>query len=279
MSVKAFFSNWIVRNLIWAVIVVIALVVAATVCLNLFTQHGKEYIVPDFTNMTVTQAAKTAAAAGMRTEVTDSVYVRRMSHGAVYRQNPTAGSSVKKGRRIMLTINSVQPKKVAMPNLEGLSMRQARAELSSRGLSLGKLIYVEDIATNNVMRQLYGNREIAPGTMIASGTTIDLVLGLNPEQDKTFIPTVTGMRYLHAVEVIHGNSLNVGGLVFDSSVKTYDDSLSAVVYRQEPDPNAPAPVLEEVDGEPVIALPEENPASVPMGTEVVLYLSPSKTDE
>ena len=279
MSVKSFFSNWIVKNLIWAVIVVFALVILSTVCLNLITQHGKVISVPDFTNMTVQQASRVAAEAGMRTEVTDSVYVRQMARGAVYRQNPAAGSFVKKGRRIMLTINSVQPKKVAMPNLEGLSMRQARAELSSRGLFLDKLIYVEDIATNNVMRQLHGNREIAPGTMVASGTTIDLVLGLNPEQDRTFIPTVTGMRYLHAVDVIHSNSLNVGGLVFDSSVRTYDDSLNAVVYRQEPDPNAPAPILEEVDGEPVIALPEEGPVPIPMGTEVILYLSSSKTDE
>lgn len=279
MSAKSFFTNWIVKNLIWAVIVIIALLFAANVSLSLITQHGKELIVPDFTNMTASEAAMVAAENSMRTEITDSVYVRRMARGAVYRQNPSAGSMVKKGRRIMLTINSVQPKKVAMPNLEGLSMRQARAELSSRGLMLGKLIYVEDIATNNVMRQLRSNREIAPGTMIASGTTIDLVLGLNPEQDKTFIPTVTGMRYLHALDVIHNNSLNVGGLVFDASVQTYDDSLAAVVYKQEPDPNEPTPILEEVDEEPVIAVEDEGPAPVPMGTEVILYLSTSKTVE
>ena len=54
-------------------------------------------------------------------------------------------------------------KKVSMPNLVGYSMRQAKAELNSRGLSLGKLIYVSDIATNNVLKQIYRNREIRPG--------------------------------------------------------------------------------------------------------------------
>ena len=38
-----------------------------------------------------------------------------------------------------------------MPNLVGLSMRQAIAELQSRGLVLGKLVYVEDLATTNVL--------------------------------------------------------------------------------------------------------------------------------
>ena len=72
-----------------------------------------------------------------------------------------------------------------MPNLVGLSMRQALAELQSRGLVLGKLIYVQDMATNNVLRQLHGNREINPGKTIETDTVIDLVLGLNSETRHT----------------------------------------------------------------------------------------------
>lgn len=268
MSVKSFFSHWIVRNLLWAVIVIFALVFVATICLSLVTQHGKELTVPDFTNMTVAEAVMTANAGEIRVEVTDSVYVRKMARGVVYRQNPAAGSKVKKGRRIMLTINSVQPKKVAMPNLIGLSMRQARAELSSRGLTLGRLLYVDDIATNNVLRQIRGGRDIVPGTMVASGTTIDLEVGLNPEQDKTYVPSVIGMKFLHAIEVIHTNSLNAGELTFDSAIKDYGDSLDAVVYKQDPDPAVP------VLGEDSLIV--EGPVPVLMGSDIALWLSPSE---
>lgn len=227
-------GKWILRNIIGAAVFFIGLSIVASLLLSLFTRHGKEIEVPDMTNMSVAAATKVAAASGVRIEVSDSVYVRKMTKGAVYRQLPAAGSKVKAGRRIMLTINAVNAKKVSMPDLVGYSMRQARAELASKGLVLNKLIYVEDIATNNVLKQLYRNREIKPGREIESGSLIDLVIGLNPENNLTFVPNVTGQKYSRAVDAIHDNSLNVGKLVFDQSIKDYSDSLNAVVYKQEP---------------------------------------------
>ena len=216
---KGFFSNWIVRNLLLAVLIVAVLVVGAMIFLNVVTQHNKEISVPDFSNMTLSEAETAASHAGVRLEVTDSVFVKRMKRGAVYRQNPPAGSKVKEGRRIVLTINAVNAKKVTMPDLVGLSMRQAKAELVSRGLVLNKLIYVQDLATNNVLRQLLGNREVEPGTMIESESLIDLVVGLNSMDNVTYVPDVTGLKNMSAVDAIHDHSLNIKDIRFDKTVK------------------------------------------------------------
>ncbi len=250
---KGFLSNWVVRNLLIAVALVVVLIAGAMFFLNLVTQHNKELEVPDFSNMSVAEAEYAAAEAGMRVDVTDSVFVKRMKRGAVYRQNPTPGSKVKKGRRIVLTINAVNAKKVTMPDLVGLSLRQAKAELMSRGLVLNRLVYVQDMATNNVLRQLKGNREIEPGTMIDSESQIDLVLGLNDLDNKAYVPDVTGLKNMSAVEALFDHSLNVKDLRFDDTVKDYDDSLSAMVYRQVPEPS--------------------DSISVAMGEEVMLYLT------
>ena len=188
----------------------------------------------------------------MHVEVVDSVFVRRMAKGAVYRQNPVAGSKVKKGRRILLVINAVNSKQVTMPNLVGYSMRQAKAELVSRGLNLGRLRYVSDMATNNVLRQFYEDRVIDPGTSIDSGSEIDLEVGLSQNENMTFVPDVRGLKNIAAVDVIHSNSLNLRRLSFDKTIKDYTDSLNAVVYRQSPDYSA----------EPCL-----------MGSEVTLYLT------
>ena len=171
----------------------------------------------------------------------------------MYRQNPAPGAKVKEGRRIVLTINAVNAKKVTMPNLVGLSLRQAKAELMSRGLVLNRLVYVQDMATNNVLRQLKGNREIEPGTMVDSESPIDLVLGLNQMDNGTYVPDVTGLKNMSAVEAMFDHSLNVKGLKFDETVKDYDDSLSARVYRQVPGPS--------------------DSVRVAMGEEVTLYLT------
>ena len=227
-------GNWIVKNLLWAFIFFAALLIAATVFLNVVTHHGQTIEVPDLTSMSVDQARREASRKNLRVEVIDSIFVRRMEKGAVYSQNPKAGTQVKRGRRIMLTINAMNAKKISMPNLVGYSMRQAKAELNSRGLALGKLIYVNDIATNNVLRQFYRNREIRPGRLIVTGSEIDLQVGLNPSDNVTYVPNVKGMKYLRAVDAIHDNSLNIGRIVFDKTVKNYTDSLNAVVYKQTP---------------------------------------------
>lgn len=232
---KGILNNWIIRNLLIAFSVLVALIVGAMIFLNVATQHNKELIVPDLANMTVEEANAVATASGMRIDVTDSAFVKRMKRGAVYRQNPAPGSKVKEGRRIALTINAVNPRQITMPDLIGYSTRQAKAELLSRGLVLGKLIYVQDMATNNVLRQLHNNLEIEPGTMVDSEAVIDLVVGLNSRDNVTFVPYLAGLRSLSAVEAVHDHSLNIGKMRYDETVKDYEDSLNAVVYRQVPD--------------------------------------------
>ncbi|MBR5431487.1 MAG: PASTA domain-containing protein, partial [Bacteroidales bacterium] len=202
--------------------------------LAFFTNHNKEIEVPDFTTLSVKDAAQLAESVGIRVEVTDSVYVRRMERGAVFSQNPAAGSRVKKNRLIRLTTNAVNAKQVSMPNLVGYSMRQAKAELSSKGLNLGKLIYVSDMATNNVLKQQYRGKDIKTGTMIDSGSEVDLVVGLSDTDNQTRVPNVVGMKYNRAVDAVHDNSLNVARTTFDDSVQNYNDSLNAVVFRQSP---------------------------------------------
>ena len=80
---KGFFSNWIVRNLLIAFVIVVVLIVGAMVFLNVATKHNQVLIVPDFSNMTVAEAEAAAQQVGMRVEVTDSVFAKRMRKGAV----------------------------------------------------------------------------------------------------------------------------------------------------------------------------------------------------
>lgn len=216
-----------------AAVIVLALVFGSRIFLDVATMHGKVQIVPDFTNMSVAEAESLAADSYMRIDVVDSLYVKRMAKGHIYRQMPKAGSEVKKGRRILVTINALSAKKVEMPDLIGFSMRQATAELQSRGLVLGNLIYKNDMATDNVLAQRCRGRVVAPGTKVETGTVVDLVVGLNEDDVQTMIPDVIGMRCLTATDAVHSNSLNVR-TVYDSSVKDYNDSLKAVVYSQSP---------------------------------------------
>ena len=230
-------DHWILKLLLKGGLAVIAVVILSIILLKVITRHNKELSVPDFSGMSVPEAHKLANKHNLRLDVTDSVFLPRVARGAIFRQNPIAGTHVKKNRRILLTINSVEPKRVNMPSLIGYSFRQAKAELEARNLNVGKLIYADDIATNNVLAQLYKGRNIESGTPIETESYIDLELGLNSEQNMTHIPSVIGFSYLTARDIILDNSLNIGNLSFDDSVKSYSDTISSFVIKQFPEPS------------------------------------------
>lgn len=227
--------NWIAKNLIAAAAVLLVLFLFVKFGLDIVTRHNRTVEVPDFTNLTVEEAEKEASRGHVGVKVTDSVFIYRLGAGVVYRQNPQAGSTVKRGRKVFLTINSVEPKKVSMPNLVGYSILEAKAELDNRGLVLGRLNYKQDIATNRVLQQRCRGRVVAPGDPIISGSTIDLTLGLGRTESTTRVPTVVGLKYIAAIDALHDRYLNVGQSVFDSGIRTYVDSVNAIVYKQDPE--------------------------------------------
>jgi beta-lactam-binding protein with PASTA domain len=229
-------DNWIIKNLLKAAGVVILILILLILFLKLITRHNQELEVPDFAGLTMEDAIKAASTANLRLEVTDSVFLPRMGRGIIFRQNPQAGSYVKRNRRILLTINSLQPKKVYMPSVTGYSLRQAKAELTARQLNVGRLIYVNDMATNNVLSQRYKGQIISPGTAIETESDIDLELGLSSYNNMTSIPSVTGFSFVTAKDIIIDNSLNIGRLTFDESVKSYSDTISSFVIKQYPEP-------------------------------------------
>ena len=233
MDMKIKDYKWIWKNTFLAIAFLTVLLVLVSVGLRIITRHGKTVMAPDFTNLTVAQAQVLAKEKKVAVKVVDSVFVRRLNGGVVYSQQPKAGSKVKEGRTIFLTINSVVPRKVVMPNLFGYSVTEARSELQNRGLNMGYLNYVKDIATNTVLGQYVDGKEVKAGDLVVSGSTVDLTVAAANEDNKTEVPRVIGMKYVSAIDAIHDKYLNVGTVRFDPDIRTYADSVNAVVYKQD----------------------------------------------
>lgn len=235
--IRRFFGNWIVKNLLIAVGIIAVVMISAGIFLSTYTRHGEKILLPDFFGMSVAEASRIADEIGVELVVTDSVYNKRLAPGTIFSQMPKDSSYVKKGRHISIIINSIVPRKVKMPNLVDISLRQAMANLSSKGLQLGRLNYrYSGEGSNLVLEQRYRGRIVAPGQLVESGATIDLVLSLKDSDRTTYVPDVRGKRYGEAVNALHDNSLNVTAR-FDRSIRTYEDSLKAIVGRQGPEPS------------------------------------------
>lgn len=232
---NVWWRHWFLMELYKAAAIMLALFIVVMFLLKIITRHNSEFEVPDFSGLSLLDAQVVANDSHLRLDVTDSVFLPKMGRGIIFRQNPHTGSKVKKNRRILLTINSVLPKQVSMPSVIGYSLRQAKAELVARQLIVGKLIYVSDMATNNVLSQRYKGQYIPTGSMVESGSEIDLELG-NSGGESTFIPNVLGLSYITARDILIDNSLNIGRLSYDQSVRTYADTITCFVIKQTPSP-------------------------------------------
>jgi len=138
---------------------------------------------------------------------------------------------VKMGRTIHLTVNKTVAPMVAMPDLEGLTFRSAEMMLKSLRLNVGDTIYKPDFATNTVLQQLLNGKTLKPGTMVAEGTNITLILSSGRGSVENPVPDFIGLTYAEAKEILSASNLNVGSVIIDPSVS---DTLNAYIYKQYP---------------------------------------------
>jgi len=226
---KAFF-----KNLFYAIVITLLLLLLTLLWLKIYTHHGQKRPVPDFYGHTLDECTELARKNRFVLVLQDSVYTHEVPPGAVVEQNPKAGYMVKKGRKIFLIINAVQPEVVPVPYVVGYSLRQAKALLEADGFRVGRLTYVPDLGINNVLKEMVDTVELQHGDSLVKGTAIDLVLGKGLSNQKTIVPDFTGMDLKKAEETIISTALNMGTTVYDTTVHNADDTARAFVWKQNP---------------------------------------------
>lgn len=228
------YSNIYVKTITRALAIIVGVLLVIFIYLYFFTRHGQSYPIPDFRGLNQVESAKLAKKFRLRTEVVDSVFIVTKKPGTVIEQSPAAGLHIKQNRKIFLTINARNPKKVDMPDILNLTLRQAKAILDQKGINIGTLTFVPDIAVNNILKQKMNGKDILPGTMVPKGSKVDLVLGRGMGSERTGLPLLVGLKLYDARNLLIDASLNLGQVNFDETIKNYKDSLDAMVYSQYP---------------------------------------------
>jgi beta-lactam-binding protein with PASTA domain len=241
MSLKDFvLSKLFLKNLGYAVLIVVGGVLVLLIWMNFYTRHGQARPVPDFVGLTMEQTVRLAKKSKLRYQIIDSIYTTAVPRGCIAEQNPKQGFKVKKWRNIILTINAFHPEMVAMPNLVNLPKRQALLLVESSGLEVGVLKYKPDISIDVVIDQQYNGRNIHEGDSLQKGSVVDLILGKGLSNQRTPVPDLLGLKLDPAKSKILGSSLNLGTFVYDNTIKNDSDTLNAIVYKQNPEFKADA---------------------------------------
>lgn len=196
-----------------------------------FTRHGESITVPDLTGYHIEELEKMEEFDSFEFLVVDSVFSLEKEKGSIINQVPAPKSKVKEGRKIYLTVVSIKPEQIQMPELRDLTLRNATALLETYGLKIKNLSYIPDIAKNAVVDVKFKGKSIMGGDKILKGSSIDLVLGLGVDQSGLIpVPILIGKKRSEVIALLHQSSLNLGAEHFDAG----DDTSKVKVYRQSP---------------------------------------------
>lgn len=184
------------KNLIAMILLLAAVVGIAYFCSIIYTRHGEEVTVPNLRGLTVQQAFDRLEELGLEADIRDSVYSKEIAPGLVWGQSVSAGSHVKIGRLVALTINSNSTPTLVLPDLaENISYDEARALLTSMGFTLNAPAYTD--GTNNLVYSVkYKGRNVGPGTRININEPITLIIG-NGNMLQELDPTQTHIDTLN----------------------------------------------------------------------------------
>lgn len=218
-------------NILAGFLLAIGVFSLALLSLDWITKHGKSATVPSVKGKKFEDAIKTLKKAGFNYEILDSIYSDTVKPMMVLKQVPAADEVVKSNRTILLIISRAVPPFIEMPNLKGYSIRNAMMVLQNMDLKLGDTTFKPDFAKNSVLQQLYEGEEIAPGTKIRKGSVISFVLGDGIGDKQFAVPSVMGMRFSEAKEMLEERGIIMGAIVADANV---EDTMDAWIYRQNP---------------------------------------------
>ena len=181
MDVKVFFGKF-VSGYLWGHLLAMALVIVG-LCfgvkygLAIYTHHGEGIALPNLRGMSYAKAIEMMEEQGIYVVANDTGYNKKMEAGCVLMQTPGAGTKVKEGRTIFVTINSTSSPAVKIPDIiDNSSFREAQAKLTALGFRLlepkvidGERDWVYDVQA--------GGRSLQQGDMVPIETPLTLVIG------------------------------------------------------------------------------------------------------
>jgi len=174
---KSSFTAKLVKQLLYAFLVLITLTFLLFWWLKTTTNHGQQIAVPDLSKMSVLQVNDTLQELGLRSEIMDSAnYNPQYPTYSVIEQVPRPGHMVKQDRKIYLALNPSGYVKISIPEVIGRTLRQGRPTLLAVGFKIGTVTTKAHIS-DQVLELRHKGIKLATGDKLQKTSLIDIVVG------------------------------------------------------------------------------------------------------
>jgi len=184
-----------------------------------YTRHDVAVRVPNVESQPFEQARTAMQEKGLEVRREVGRYNPNVAEGIVVDQTPLPTTTVKPGRRIYLTVNSGEVPMTKIPDLSGVSVREAENRVSSAGLTVGRVQpdSVPSPYPNTITRQAP-----PPGDSVRQGTTVDLWYSTGLGDTRVEVPSVVGRTVADARQVLLNRKLR--SVVVDTTGASSDSA-------------------------------------------------------
>lgn len=205
-----------------AVILAAVLLFGAGIALAVHAFSANDDItVPNICDLTVLAAQKILLDNDLTIEVEDNVYNSDTARGTIISQNPTADSKVKKGRKVSVIV-SLGKSLIEVPDLSGMSEREAKVTLESYGLTVGQTStgYSNEYRQDTIIFQ-----SPRAQTEVEEGSAVDLIISLGAQPEVITAPSLVGLDLAQARQMILANGLIEGSINYVESRDYYENTV------------------------------------------------------
>jgi serine/threonine-protein kinase len=190
--------------------VIIALILNFII-MPLIVKEGSEARVPDVARLSLQAAEAKLNDAGLGLIKGNEEYHQELPMGAIISQRPEGGETVKKGRRVILTISKGSAS-ATVPELEGYSLREARFLLEKEGLRPGEIIWLIDESKPDGV--ILGSAPYE-GTVMKLNAEVQLLVNRTDAGQLVVVPEFIQLDLQSAYALAEENFLLIGELGYE----------------------------------------------------------------
>lgn len=198
----------------------LAFLLVSTLFFGYFRLKGlfkvEEVTVPFILGMEEEEARQEIEDLGLEFKVVGLVKSEEFEPGQVASQSVEAGTKVRKGFTIEVTISEGQDM-VRVPSLINKSLEEAQADLAELGLSIGTVSYRPSDVTP---KDLIIKQEPEANTYLEPGSKINVIISEGEEIRKVIMPRLIGQNIIDAKNALLSLDLTIGDVI-----EQYSDSV------------------------------------------------------
>ncbi len=209
---------------------VIGLASVNYILMPMIVHQSTEVKVPSLAGLPVNEAESALIEKDLSLVTIGSVYDAEVPEGRVVRQDPAAGTSVRKKRSVSVVL-SKGPDVATVPQLEGESLRHAKMLLARLGLRSGLIAhsYSPEVPADYVI-----GTDPPAGVSLQKGASVAMLVSLGPEGDDFVMPDLRGLPLRETAHSLEAMGFDVR--VMESSSSSFFRRRVPMIEKQRPLP-------------------------------------------